>query len=195
MRLCDTAIPQSYTEGHRVAQRKNTMAIPFPIIITERLNLRKILPTDVDRVYYFRSDKEINKYIKRPPQTRKMAIAHIQLLNDNLKTDKAISWGITTKESNDLIGSICLWNFSEDKKTAEVGYDLDPEFQGKGIMSEALKAVLDFGFNQRGFETIEAYTDYRNISSKKLLKLHGFIPSEDKKDVDNQDNRVYYLNR
>lgn len=124
-----------------------------------------------------------------------MAIAHIQLLNDNLKTDKAISWGITTKESNDLIGSICLWNFSEDKKTAEVGYDLDPEFQGKGIMSEALKAVLDFGFNQRGFETIEAYTDYRNISSKKLLKLHGFIPSEDKKDVDNQDNRVYYLNR
>ncbi len=103
-----------------------------------------------------------------------MAIAHIQLLDDNLKTDKAISWGITTKESNVLIGSICLWNFSEDKKTAEVGYDLDPKFQGKGIMSEALKAVLDFGFNQRGFETIEAYTDYRNIPSKKLLKLHSF---------------------
>lgn len=170
-------------------------AIPFPILITERLNLRKIVPADLDRVYFFRSDKAINKYIKRPPQTRETAIAHIQLLDDNLRTDKAIAWGITTKESNILIGSICLWNFSEDKKKAEVGYDLDPKFQGKGIMGEALKAVLDFAFNQRSFETIEAYTDYRNIPSKKLLKLHGFIPREGIKDPDNQNNEVYYLNR
>ena len=170
------------------------MAIPFPILISERLNLRKILATDVDRVFYFRSDKEINKYIKRPPQTPEMAIAHIQLLESNLKSDIGIAWGISTKESNVLIGSICLWNFSEDKKKAEVGYDLDPKFQGKGIMSEALKTVLDFAFNQRGFETIEAYTDYRNIPSKTLLKRHGFIPREGVKDTDNQYNEVYYLN-
>ena len=170
------------------------MAIPFPTLITERLNLRKILATDVDRVFYFRSDKEINKYIKRPPQTPEMAISHIQLLESNLNSDIGIAWGISTKESNVLIGSICLWNFSEDKKKAEVGYDLDPKFQGKGIMSEALKTVLDFAFNQRGFETIEAYTDYRNIPSKTLLKRHGFIPREGVKDTDNQNNEVYYLN-
>jgi len=170
------------------------MAIPFPIIITERLNLRKILMSDLDRVHFFRSDKEINKYIKREPQTREMTIAHIELITKALMTDESVTWGITTKKSDVLIGSICLWNFSKDKKTAEVGYGLDPEFQGKGIMSEALKAVLDFGFNQRGFETIEAYTDYRNIASKKLLKLHGFIPSEETKDPDNQNNEVYYIN-
>lgn len=171
------------------------MAIPFPIIITKRLNLREVLPTDADRVYFLRSDKEINKYIKRAPQTREMAIAHIQLLISNMKTGKSVNWGITTKDSNVLIGSICLWNFSEDKKTAEVGYDLDPKFQGQGIMSEALKAVLDFGFNQRAFETIEAYTDYRNIASKMLLKRHGFIPREGAKDPHNQNNEVYYINR
>ena len=171
------------------------MATPFPILITERLKLRKIVAADVDRIHFLRSNKEINKYIPREPQTREKAIAHIQLLTSNLKTDKSISWGITTKISNELIGSICLWNFSEDKKTAEVGYDLDPEFQGKGIMGEALKAVLDFGFNQRGFETIEAYTDYRNIPSKKLLKSHGFIPREGIKNTDNQNNEVYYINR
>lgn len=171
------------------------MAIPFPVIITERLNLRKILMTDVDRVHFFRSDKEINKYIKREPQTREMTIAHIELITADLRTNKSITWGIRTHDSNVLIGSICLWNFSEDKKTAEVGYGLDPKFQGKGIMSEALKAVLDFGFEQSGFETIEAYTDYRNIASKKLLKLHGFIPREGAKDPDNQDNEVYHINR
>lgn len=171
------------------------MAIPFPIIITERLNLRKILPSDLERVHFFRSDKEINKYIKREPQTLEMATAHIELITKAIMTDESITWGITTKESDVLIGSICLWNFSKDKKTAEVGYGLDPKFQGMGIMSEALKATLDFGFHQRGFETIEAYTDYRNIPSKKLLKLHGFIPREGIKDPDNQNNEVYYLNR
>ncbi len=170
------------------------MATPFPILITERLNLRKVTLADVDRVYYLRSDKEINKYIKRQPQTIETATAHIELLISNMKTDKSVNWGITTKDSNVLIGSICLWNFSEDKKTAEVGYDLDPEFQGKGIMSEALKAVLDFGFNQKGFETIEAYTDFRNIPSKTLLKRHGFIPREGAKDAHNQNNEVFYIN-
>src|SRR5690606_39318364 len=58
-------------------------------------------------------------FIKRPPQTHEMAIAHIQLLDDNLKNDKGISWGITTKDSNELIGNICLWNFSEDKRSEE----------------------------------------------------------------------------
>ena len=171
------------------------MATPFPIIITERLNLRKILMSDLDRVHFFRSDKEINKYIKREPQTREMTIAHIELITKALMTDESITWGITTKESDVLIGSICLWNFSKDKKKAEVGYGLDPEFQGKGIMGEALKATMDFGFNQRGFETIEAYTDYRNLPSKKLLKQHGFIPSEGIKDADNQNNEVFYINR
>ena len=171
------------------------MAIPFPFLNTERLYLRKILPSDIERVHYFRSDKEINKFIKRPqPQTSEMAAEHIQRITADLRTSKSITWGIMFHDSPVLIGSICLWNFSEDKKTAEVGYDLDPEFHGKGIMSEALKAVIDFGFNRDGFETIKAYTDYRNIPSKKLLKQHGFIPSYIYKDPDNQDNIMYYLN-
>jgi ribosomal-protein-alanine N-acetyltransferase len=151
--------------------------------------------SDLDRVHFFRSDKEINKYIKREPQTREMTVAHIELITKALMTDESITWGIAPKESDVLIGTICLWNFSKDKKTAEVGYGLDPKFQGKGIMGEALKATLDFGFNQRGFETIEAYTDYRNIPSKKLLKFYGFIPSEGIKDPDNQNNEVFYINR
>lgn len=185
----------NYTTEAQRTQGSNYMAIPFPILITKRLYLRKIMLSDAVRVHYFRSDETINKFIKRPqPQTFEMVTAHIEKLTSDLKTDKSVSWGITSKESNDLIGSICLWNFSEDKKTTEVGYELDPKFQGKGIMSEALKAVIDFGFTQKGFQTILAYTDFRNIASKKLLKLHGFIPSSTIKDPDNQNNEVYYLN-
>ncbi|NGX83852.1 GNAT family N-acetyltransferase [Aequorivita sp. KMM 9714] len=172
------------------------MAIPFPILKTERLHLRKINLSDVDRIHYFRSDEEITKFIKRSePQTFETAVAHIKNISSQLKKNQSITWGITLQDSTELIGSICLWNFSEDKKTAEVGYDLDPKFQGKGFMSEALKAVLNYGFTQRGFETIVAYTDYRNIPSKNLLKRFGFIPSCTLKDTDNQNNEVFYLNR
>lgn len=171
------------------------MATPFPFLNTERLYLRKILTADVERVHYFRSDKEINQFIKRPqPQTLEMAAAHIQKITAEIRANKSITWGIMLQGSTALIGSICLWNFSKDKKTAEVGYDLDPQFQGKGIMSEALIAVLDFGFNREGFKTIKAYTDYRNIPSKNLLKQHGFIPSYVLIESDNQDNIIYYLN-
>lgn len=172
------------------------MATPFPILTTKRLRLRKILPSDLNRVHFLRSDKEINRFIKRAEtQTLETAAAHIRLIISDLKKNKSITWGITYHGSDVLLGTICLWNFSEDKKTAEVGYALDSKFQRLGIMSEALKAVLDYGFNLRGFETIEAYTDFRNIPSKKLLKQHGFIPSPNKKDTENQDNEVFYLNR
>lgn len=171
------------------------MATPFPILTTRRLNLREIKLSDADRVHYLRSDKEINKFIKRSElQTYETAVAHIKKTSAQLKKNQSIVWGITLQNSTELIGSICLWNFSEYKKTAEVGYDLNPKFQGKGMMSEALKAVLNYGFTHRGFKTIFAYTDYRNIPSKKLLKLHGFIPSSNLKDPDNQNNEVFHLN-
>lgn len=175
---------------------RNTIntAIPFPILITERLYLREITASDLEQIYFLRSDKNVNKFIPRAQQTLETAKNHIALLAENHKKNKSVTWGITTKESNVLIGTICLWNFSEDRKTAEVGYDLHPKFQGKGIMGEALKEVLKFGFENRDFKTIEAYTDFRNIPSKKLLKLHGFIPNKDKKDADNQFNEMYYLN-
>src|SRR5690606_13300974 len=134
--------------------------IPFPILKTERLYLREMNEADIDTIHYFRSDPEINRFIRRPPQTIEMTIDHFHKLTTEYKKNKSITWGMTLKDTAVLIGSICLWNFSEDRKTAEVGYNLDTKFQRQGFMGEALKAVIDFGFNQSGFETIEAFTDY-----------------------------------
>ena len=68
-----------------------------------------------------------------------------------------------------MIGTISLWKFSEDKKTAEVGYDLNPVFHNKGIMTEALNCVLKYGFTQLQLDKIEAYTHKENQASRKLL--------------------------
>ncbi|OFZ64700.1 MAG: hypothetical protein A3D92_00940, partial [Bacteroidetes bacterium RIFCSPHIGHO2_02_FULL_44_7] len=115
----------------------------------------------------------------------------IQEIQANVENDHSLAWGITLKDSSTIIGTICLWNFSPDKRITEVGYDLRPEFHGKGIMGEALDRVLEYGFKELEVEQIEAFTHRNNAASKKLLTTHGFHLAENRSDEDNAFNSVY----
>src|SRR5690606_943352 len=76
---------------------------------------------------------------------------------------ESVEWCITKKPVNTMIGSICLWNFSGDGKKAEVGYLLHPDFRTQGLMSEALAAVIEYGFGALALRRIEAYTHRKNM--------------------------------
>jgi len=171
----------------------------FPVIKTERLTLREIKESDSDVILYLRSDKSINKFINRPENRRTKnisdAINHIKKLNAETKNNKSVSWGITINDNPKIIGTICLWNFSKDYKTAEVGYDLNPNFQKKGIMSESLKSVVNFGFIDLSVDKIEAFTHIQNENSKKLLVKNGFSIIEDRKDNDDLSNVVFEIRK
>jgi ribosomal-protein-alanine N-acetyltransferase len=73
-----------------------------------------------------------------------------------------------------LIGTICLFDFSGDNLKAEIGYELLPDFQGKGIMQEAISKVINFGIQHIGLNSIEAYTHAENQSSTRLLEKFNF---------------------
>ena len=169
----------------------------FPEIKTERLSLRKIEELDCDNILFLRSDVTVNKFIERPEnrKTRNKtdAIKFIKEINEAFDKNKSISWGITLKNNPKVIGTICLWNFSENKKTAEVGYDLDPEYQRIGIMNEALNSIIDFGFNKLKLDTIEAFTHKENENSKKLLEKNEFVFMESRTDIENDLNMIFEL--
>lgn len=168
----------------------------FTEIETERLLLAKLQTTDWEMISFLRTDETVNKFIKRPTaETKEKALQFIERIRKNVENNLVYYWKITKKGNPTMIGAISLWNFSEDRKTAEVGYDLSPAFQGKGIMSEALKNVIEFGFQKLNVDLIEAYTQYQNESSKKLLERNGFTLVEGKKDADNADNIVYALKK
>jgi len=171
----------------------------FPQINTERLILRKIEESDCDVVLFLRSDETINKFIHRPEHRKTKnitdAIKHIKKLNAETETNKSFSWGITLKSDPKIIGTICLWNFSDNYKIAEVGYDLNPMFQRKGIMSEALNCVMNFGFSELNLDKIEAFTHVENENSKKLLEKNGFNFVKDRKDTDNLSNVIFEIKR
>ena len=165
-----------------------------PNIETNRLQLHKIEKHHVDIVFNLRSNKIVCKYIARPLcKDREEAQLHIDKVTSQLKSDISITWVIDLKKDKVSIGTICLWNFSEDRKKAEVGYDLMPEFHHKGIMSEALQAVVDFGFKTLQLNTIEAYTSYKNKNSIGLLEKQGFKLQEELRDEGFPNNRIYSI--
>lgn len=170
---------------------------PFPEIKTDRLLLRKIEESDSNVILFLRSDKTITKFIERPENRKTKnkadAIAFIKEINEAFENDKSISWGITLINNPKIIGTICLWNFSENNKTAEVGYDLNPVFQKKGIMGEALRSIVDYGFDILNLEKIEAFTHSENENSKKLLEKNEFHYIENRKDNDNSSNIIFEI--
>lgn len=170
---------------------------PFPEINTERLLLRKIETSDCDVVLFLRSDEAVNKYIERPEnrKTKNLsdALKFIKELNGYLETGKSIAWGIALKNDPEIIGTICLWNFSDNNKIAEVGYDLHPKFQGKGIMNESLKMIINYGFGKLKLNKIEAFTQAENVNSRNLLVKNGFQLIKNRKDSDNELNVIFEL--
>ena len=162
-------------------------------IQTKRLILSIINMKDVDVVFALRSNEEVIQYIARESLKVSEAEQKTQELVKYLETNESISWIINLTSEALKIGSICLWNFTKNRKTAEVGYDLLPEYHNKGIISEALQSVLRFGFKTLQLKTIEAFTSKHNKGSIALLEKNKFKLQPERIDECFPDNSIFSL--
>ena len=168
---------------------------PFPALATARLTLRQLSKTDATALSILRSNEAVNRYVDRKKQTTlAQANAFIHNINLGIRACKWQYWAICLKQNPHLIGTICLWNFSADNTIAEVGYELDPQFQGQGIMSEALAGVIHHSFHTLKLQALEAFTHKDNSRSLKLLFKHNFQLDGNRKDEENESNRILILN-
>ncbi len=148
---------------------------PFPELQTDRLILRAISPRDENEIFMLRSDEKIGEFLGRPLENSiEQARDFINKRIDDIANDKSVYWAITLKTSDTLIGTICLWNFSEEDAKADIGYELLPQFQKKGLMQEAFEAVVKFAFTKLQLRTIEAFVQKENVSSVKILEKNNF---------------------
>src|SRR4051812_7446057 len=107
---------------------------PFPILTTERLILRRFTFADAPRLFELRKDPVIMQYIGRPlAKTLDDAIDLIKVINDLLSGNNGITWCITLKNEQEFIGSIGFWRIEKENYRAEIGYLLNPVYQGMGI--------------------------------------------------------------
>jgi ribosomal-protein-alanine N-acetyltransferase len=168
----------------------------FPVLKTEHLILRQLRNDDDKTISILRSIDSVNRYIERPKRCSiDDAQAFIKRINTGIAEAGLFYWAVCLEEQAALIGTVCLFNFSEDKLTAEIGYELNPDFQRKGLMNEAVKPVIDFGFTTLKLKTIEAVTHKENNSSKGLLAKNNFKPDLNKLYTRNADFIIYSLAR
>ena len=161
---------------------------PFPVLRTARLTLRQLVSSDDNEIFALRSNDNVNKYLDRKPsKSIDDAKTFIQTINKNIQSNDSIYWAITLNGTDKLIGTICLFDFSHDNLKAEIGYELLPDFQGKGIMQEAISKVIDFGILHIGLNSIEAYTHSENQNSTRLLEKFNF-----KKDNAGEGNFIMF---
>lgn len=148
---------------------------PFPEIETERLFLRRITNDDVNEVFELRSNPETMKYIPRPlVKNNEDALAHIATIEERIQTNLAINWAITLKRGPKLLGIIGFYRLQPENYRAEIGYMILPEFHGKGIVPEAVKKLIAYGFEDLKLHSIEAVIDPENYASEKVLQKCGF---------------------
>jgi [ribosomal protein S5]-alanine N-acetyltransferase len=155
---------------------------PFPYLKTGRLVLRQLTIADADAIAALRSNETVNKYLERVKTTSaEEALLFIDKINNSISNNQSIYWVIALQETNQLIGTICYWSIIIENDTAEVGYELLPDYHGKGIMQEAITAVINFGFTKMKIKTITAFPLAINISSIKLLEKNNFKIATDEK--------------
>lgn len=146
----------------------------FPILHTDRLDLIEIRQEHSGDIFKLFSDTRVTQYYNVVPLTK---IEETQKFIDWFQTrftgKAGIRWGISLKRHNNIIGTIGFNNFTK-RHRANLGYDLQADFWNNGYLTEALKAVIKFGFTKLDINRIEAEVMQGNIASEKVLTKTGF---------------------
>jgi [ribosomal protein S5]-alanine N-acetyltransferase len=137
------------------------------------LILRRLAATDDEAIFALRSDPLVNKYLGRQPAiSLGDAQQFIKTIHENAGKGDSIYWAITMKPSTSLIGTICLFDISREE--AEIGFELLPEFHGKGIIQEALSKVIGFSRKELQLFQLKANAHVDNLKSVRVLQRLGF---------------------
>ncbi|MFS1511589.1 GNAT family N-acetyltransferase [Chengkuizengella sp. SCS-71B] len=152
---------------------------PFPDLSTERLELRQLDITDKYEIFALRSDEKVLEFQEREKlKSIDEASNFISKIKKGISNNEWVFWAITQKVDSKLVGGICLWNISKEFSRADIGFELFPNYQGKGIMQEAITAVIEYGFKNMKLNSIVAFTHMNNSKSITLLKRNNFIKDE-----------------
>lgn len=147
----------------------------FPTLTTERLTLRQLSDSDVQEIFLLRSDPLVNKYLNRQPtKTLEDALEFIE----KIKTNNSYYWAIIPKGDEKLVGTISLFDVSDELKKCEIGYELLTEYQGKGLMREAAIRVIEYISQTLELNRVDAYTHRKNLNSANLLHTLKFMHVE-----------------
>ena len=146
----------------------------LPRIETKRFILRKFTKNDIDDLYEYASDNEVTQFLSWDTyKSIDMAVDYIKNVLLKYSKNEIAPWGIEWKENSKLIGSIDFVQYDRKNFSAEIGYVLNRKYWNKGIMTEALKEIIKFGFDEMNLTRIETKLDSMNVASEQVMQKNG----------------------
>lgn len=148
--------------------------LDFPVLQTERLILAEITCAYCNDIYLLFIDYRITKYypLKRL-EKKDDANRVVNMLRNKYEEGCMVRWGITLHGCDELIGIIGFNEIYPGHK-ATISYFLSPDYWGRGLMTEALKAILKYGFETMELNRIDAHVMVGNEQSVNVLLRCGF---------------------
>lgn len=147
----------------------------LPEIETERLLLRKMTLADAGEMYAYSSLSEVTRHLLWSPHINiDETKGYIEYVLREYRRGDFADWGVVLKDTKAFIGTIGFAAVDTKNNSGEIGYVLNPVYQGRGLMSEAVKAILRVGFILLGLRRVQARIMEENISSARLVEKAGF---------------------
>ena len=154
--------------------QENKKKFFLPKIETKRLILRKFTQKDFNDLYEYASDNKVTQYLSWDTyENIDMAVEYIDNILEKYAKNEVAPWGIEWKENSKLIGSIDFVQYDKKNFSAEIGYVLNRDYWNKGIMTEALKEVIRFGFERMSLIRIETKLNVLNLPSERVMQKNG----------------------
>ena len=152
------------------------MALKPIILETKRLTLKGFTPKDMTFIFGNYSKKEIKEILGHRSEEDYQKEEYKQKNGYAAYNRSFLLFMLIEKESNTIIGRCGLHNWNVEHKRAELGYNIvDENFKRKGLMTEAVSTIIEYGFNQLKLHRIEALVGSNNIPSIKIIEKHRFI--------------------
>jgi ribosomal-protein-alanine N-acetyltransferase len=149
---------------------------PFPNLETKQLKLRQLTLDDDNEIYALHSNEKNNQYLTRAlAKSIEGSRNFITKINKGISENNVVMWGITLRDEDKVIGTICFWDLQKEHFRSQIGYELHPDYHRRGIMQEAITVVLEYGFNSMQLHSVEAHVAPDNVPSIKLLEKNRFV--------------------
>lgn len=149
--------------------------VKFPALTTERLTLRAPKAADAGALRTALSFPEVTQYSNWPDGiTAAQMKRYLSWMMKLQPSGRGCAWIIEERKSNAVIGAVRFNSIDRSWKCGELGYELHPKYWGKGLASEAVRAVVECGHSTLGLHRIEAWTLPGNGASDSVLKKAGF---------------------
>lgn len=146
----------------------------MPVIETERLILRKMKADDASDMYEYARDPEVTRFLTwNPHPDARYTRDYLEYLGSRYRVGDFFDWAITLRENGKMIGTCGFTSFDFANNAGEVGYVLNPQYRGQGLVPEALRAVMNFGFDTLKLHRTEAKFIEGNDASLRVMEKVG----------------------